>query len=152
MAGPVLLIEFFGAHPRKMDADQRSYWGARRTTTEYSYGERGAHYFSLAIHVAKDLAGHGFPPPTRLEPQYVSSARALANYYLVHRDVLDAFMVAKDASPLIGLYELTAAKRFADLPVLPDSNYEKHQAVLNSAWKEFAASLPFRCDVPAPIG
>lgn len=38
----------------------------------------------------------------------------------------------------------------ADLPVLPDSNYEKHKSVLNSAWKEFEASLPFSCDVPAP--
>jgi hypothetical protein len=37
----------------------------------------------------------------------------------------------------------------ADLPLLPDSIYEKHKAVLSKAWAEFEKSLPMRCDAAA---
>lgn len=33
----------------------------------------------------------------------------------------------------------------ADMPLLPESIYDDNQDVLNEAWKEYEASLPFRC-------
>ena len=112
--------EFIAGDPPTMNATQRQYWGSRPTTNDYSMGERVALYLSLAIHIASDISQYNFGPEIMIESNYFNSARRLAEFYLAHQAVLDAFMTAKDADDLIGIYELTAGNGFIDLPVLND--------------------------------
>ncbi len=110
--------EFIPGDPATMNARERSDWGARASTTGWSYGERVALYLSLAIHIAADISRHIFGPELIIESNYYNSGRRLSEFYTANQSVLDAFMNTKDGDDLIGIYEITAANSFADLPIL----------------------------------
>ena len=81
-------------------------WGSRKTTTDYSFGDRIALYFSFAIHIASDIAGYTFPPKKSNESHYIKFGRLLQDYYKKNKKVLDAFSAGKDADELIGIADI----------------------------------------------
>jgi hypothetical protein len=89
-------------------------WKARASTSDYSMGERVALYLSFGMHIAADLSKHDFGPVNFVESPYVKAGRQLKDTYLKYQAELDAFMKAKDASQLIGIYELTAPGGYAN--------------------------------------
>lgn len=117
--------EFIAANPATMGPIARQTWGSRPTTADYSFGERIALYFSMAIHIAQDLAQYTFAQQSI--SHYIDSTRILAEFYLANQAVLDNFMMAKDADDLIGIYDITAANNFADLPVLNEFSLRFHE-------------------------
>jgi hypothetical protein len=89
-------------------------WQARASTSDYSMGERVALYLSFGMHIAADLSKHDFGPVNYVESPYVRAGRVLKDTYLKYQAELDAFMKAKDADQLIGIYDLTAPGGFAN--------------------------------------
>ena len=110
--------EYLPANPRTMSAANRQMWGRRASTSAYSYGERVALYFTMGIHIAKDLAQRPQGPPTAADSNLVQSGDALAANYRINQTVLDGIMRTKDRDDLIGIYELTQPNNFQVLPVL----------------------------------
>ena len=102
-------------------------WIARPSKDQYSFGERVALYFAMAIHIAADLAKHDFGEENFVESSYVMSARHLKDVYLANQAALDAFMTTKDKDELIAIYELTQAGGFADLTAINDFAVQFHQ-------------------------
>src|SRR5699024_9764492 len=80
----------------------------------YSTGERVALYLSFAIHIAADVAKRDFGRANYVESPYVASGRRLKETYLANQAQLDAFAKAKDASQLLGIYELTSPGGYAN--------------------------------------
>jgi hypothetical protein len=119
--------EFIPDDPPTMDATAKQTWGKRASTSDYSYGERVALYLAMAIHIAEDVSKHDFGSPNLVESLFMSSGRDLKDYYLQNQAVLDAFTIAKDADDLIGIYELTEATTFLNLPVLNDFTLVFHE-------------------------
>lgn len=110
------------------EADRaRKPWKARASNSEYSYGERVALYFAMAIHIAQDLSKHDFGEENFVESSYVMSARHLKGVYVANQAALDAFMTTKDADELIAIYELTAPGGFANLTAITDFAAQFHQ-------------------------
>jgi hypothetical protein len=103
--------EFFSLSAAKRDDAN---WKARASTSDYSMGERVALYLSFGMHIAADLSKHDFGRVNYVESPYVKAGRQLKDTYLKYQAELDAFMKAKDASQLIGIYELTAPGGFAN--------------------------------------
>jgi hypothetical protein len=89
-------------------------WQARASTSDYSMGERVALYLSFGMHIAADLSKHDFGPVNYVESPYVRAGRVLKDTYLKYQAELDAFMKAKDADQLNGIYDLTAPGGFAN--------------------------------------
>lgn len=117
---------FMAADPPNMsEADRRRYSG-RSDADSYSIGDRIALYYSMAIHIAQDLSQFPFQEETFVESPYMKSARKVVEYYLAHQAVLDAFMQAKDASDLVGIYELCEPNQFANLPILEEFSVRFH--------------------------
>lgn len=102
-------------------------WKSRPSTTSYSFGERVALYLSMAIHIAADVAQHNFGTPNFVESLYVGAARDLQTVYVRHQAVLDTLMKAKDGDELIGIYELTQAGGFANLPAIKEFTLAFHE-------------------------
>lgn len=121
----VARTEFIAAGPATMNAVDRQTWSGRATTGDYSIGERIALYLSLAIHIAADLSQYPFTQQSI--SHYLDSARRLAEFYLANQGVLDGFMSAKDNDDLVGIYELTAANKFLDLPILEEFTLKFHE-------------------------
>jgi Domain of unknown function (DUF4157) len=119
--------EFISANPSAMNAQDQKQWGRRASTNDYSYGERTALYLSMGIHLASDISKQNFGPPNLVESLFISSARALKDFYLLNQSVLDTFMRAKDSDDLIGIYELTAPNNFQNLPVIKDFTLVLHE-------------------------
>lgn len=119
--------EYLPENPSAMNATRQRYWGARASTSGYSYGERTALYLSMAIHIANDLSSYGFGPESIIETDYYRSGRRLVEFYLANRVELDRFMTTKDASDLIGIYELTSPNAFRNLPLLRDFSVVMHE-------------------------
>jgi hypothetical protein len=90
-------------------------------------GERVALYFSMAIHIASDVAQHDFGPDNYVESLFVKAGRHLKETYLKHQTELDAFMKAKDGDDLIGIFELTQAGGFANLPAIKAFSLAFHE-------------------------
>ena len=107
----VVLTDYIRATSKKREDDT---WKKRASNLDYSWGERQALYFSLAIHMAADIARHDFGATTPGESALVESERKLKDTYLKHQTTLDAFMKAKDADELIAFYELTAPNGCAE--------------------------------------
>ena len=110
-----VLKDFIGASKKQREDAQ---WKQRPSNRDYSWGERQALYFSIAIHVAADLAKNNFGPVDPKESPLTKSERKLTETYLAQQKELDAFMKAKDGDELIAMYELTAPGGFANLPAL----------------------------------
>ncbi|MEZ0291546.1 MAG: hypothetical protein ACAH82_03350 [Solirubrobacteraceae bacterium] len=102
-------------------------WKARPNANSYSFGERVALYLSMAIHIAADVAQHNFGTPNFVESLYVSAGRELATRYRQHQAVLDTLMKAKDGDELIGIFELTQAGGFANLPAIKEFTLAFHE-------------------------
>lgn len=119
--------EYIPANPAGMNAADKKKWGKRGRTTDYSYGERVALYLSFAIHIAADIAQYIFGPEVLIESNYFQSARRLMEYYQKHKTTLDAFAAAKDGDDLIGIYELTSPRKFANLTVIEDFTKVFHE-------------------------
>ena len=119
--------EYIPANPAGMSAADKMKWGKRAKTTDYSYGERVALYLSFAIHIAGDIAQYVFDPEVFIESDYFRSARRLMEYYQKYKTTLDAFAAAKDGDDLIGIYELTAPGKFANLTVIEDFTKVFHE-------------------------
>lgn len=62
-----------------------------------------------------------------VESLFISSGRQLKESYLQNQAVFDQFMNRKDGDDLIGIYDLTAANNFADLPVINDFTLVFHE-------------------------
>jgi hypothetical protein len=103
--------EFFSLPAKARDDAE---WKARASTSDYSMGERVALYLSFGMHIAADLSKHDFGPVNYVESPYVRAGRVLKDTYLKYQAELDAFMKAKDADQLIGIYDLTAPGGFAN--------------------------------------
>jgi len=119
--------EFLPAHPESMSASTQQTWGSRASTSGYSYGERCALYLAIAIHIAKDLSAHPFGPPNDVENLYVTSARALADFYTQHQPDLDRIMNLKDGDDLIGIFDILQQNFFSDLQLLEDFSVAFHE-------------------------
>ena len=119
--------EFIAGDPGTMSSGNKKEWQSRASTNEYSYGERTALYLSMGIHLAVDLSQHDFGPPNFVESLFISSGRALKEFYVKNQTVLDAFMKAKDTDNLIGIYELTAPDNFKNLDVIKDFTLVLHE-------------------------
>jgi len=119
--------QFIAANPATMNATAKQVWGRRASTSDYSFGERTALYFSMGIHLASDISKHNFGPVNFVESTFVMSGRNLKDFYLKNQAVLDQFMQAKDADDLIGIYELTAPNNFKNLPVIKDFTMVLHE-------------------------
>lgn len=119
--------EYIPANRTGMSAADKTKWGKRAKTTDYSYGERVALYLSFAIHIAADIAQYAFGPEVLIESDYFQSARRLMEYYQKQKSTLDAFSAAKDSDDLIGIYELTSPGKFANLTVIEDFTKVFHE-------------------------
>ena len=103
--------EFFSLSVKARDD---ATWKARASTSDYSMGERVALYLSFA-HAHRGRSLQARLRPGQLRRVAVRGAgRQLKETYLKYQAELDAFMKAKDASQLIGIYELTAPGGFAN--------------------------------------
>jgi hypothetical protein len=110
------------------EADRaRPPWTARPSKDQYSFGERVALYYAMAIHIAADLAKHDFGPENFVESPYVMSARHLKDVYVANQGPLDTFMKTKDKDELIAVYELTAPGGFANLTAINDFAVQFHE-------------------------
>jgi hypothetical protein len=127
LSGVVNAREYVAANPPRMKAADQKKWGARASTTDYSFGERSALYLSFAMHLAQDISQFAFGAPSRRDSAYVKSGRSLAKFYTAHQAALDAFMAAKDSDDLIGIYELTSPNRFRNLSVIKDFTVVFHE-------------------------
>jgi hypothetical protein len=112
-----VLKDFIRVSPHKREDET---WKKRPSNRDYSWGERQALYFSIAVHIAADIAPKDFGPVTAIESAFVKSERKLKDTYLKHQTELDAFMKAKDADELIAFYELIAPSGYANLPALEE--------------------------------
>lgn len=119
--------EYIPANPTGMSAADKTKWGKRAKTTDYSYGERVALYLSFAIHIAADIAQYAFGSEVLIESDYFQGARRLMEYYQKQKSTLDAFATAKDSDDLIGIYELTSPGKFANLTVIEDFTKVFHE-------------------------
>jgi hypothetical protein len=90
-------------------------------------GERTALYLSFGIHLASDVAERDFGPLNYVESPFIKSGRKLKEAYQQNKAALDQFMQAKDASDLIGIYELTAPNGFQNLPAIQDFTLALHE-------------------------
>ena len=106
--------------PASKSARAGAKWKARASADKYSFGERVALYYAMAIHIAADLAKHNFGPENPKESAYVKSARGLKKVYLANQGALDKFMTTKDGDDLIAIYELTKTGGFANLNAIKD--------------------------------
>lgn len=102
-------------------------WKKRKSTSDYSMGERVALYLSMAIHIADDVSKETFNPKSPGESPYYASARNLKEYYLKNLAVLYQFMNAKDKDELIGIFELTEPGGFKNLPVIEGFSLVFHE-------------------------
>jgi hypothetical protein len=102
-------------------------WTARKNTGEYSFGERVALYFAMAIHIGADLAKHDFGKASAAESAYVKSARQLKAVFVANQKALETFMTTKDKDDLIAIYELTKAGSFANIPAIRDFAVSFHR-------------------------
>jgi hypothetical protein len=127
MTGAALVREFISKSPATMSAPKKKEWGSRASLKDYSGGERAALYFTLGIHIAKDLAAHAFGKPSASELPVVTSGRKLADLYTANKADLDALMTKKDGDDLIGIYELTEPASFKVLPVVKDFALAMHE-------------------------
>jgi hypothetical protein len=127
MTGAALVREFIGKSPATMSAAKKKEWVSRPSLSDYSGGERAALYFTLGIHIAKDLAAHGFGKPSSSELPVTTSGRKLADNYTANKADLDALMTKKDGDDLIGIYELTEPGSFKVLPVVKDFAVAMHE-------------------------
>lgn len=119
--------EYIANNPAMMSLRARKEWKGRRSKSKYSYGERTALYMSFAIHISKDLAQKKLPAPKFIESSLIKTARALKKFYDANKAVLDKFKKDKDASDLIGIYELTKPGKFKNLSVLKDFTIAFHK-------------------------
>lgn len=117
-AGATIVREFISKNPPTMDAATQKEWGSRASTSDYSGGDRAALYLALGIHIAKDLADQKLGPMKKGEPWITGEAKRLADFYTAKKTDLDSLMTKKDADPLIGIYELAKATKFAIDPVM----------------------------------
>lgn len=127
MTGAALVREFIGKSPATMSAAKKKEWISRPSLSAYSGGERAALYFTLGIHIAKDLATKGFGKPSSSELPVTTSGRKLADTYTANKADLDALMTKKDGDDLIGIYELTEPGSFKVLPVVKDFAVAMHE-------------------------
>jgi uncharacterized protein DUF4157 len=127
MTGAALAREFIGKSPATMSAAKKKEWVSRPSLSAYSGGERAALYFTLGIHIAKDLAAKGFGKPSSSELPVTTSGRKLADIYTANKADLDALMTKKDGDDLIGIYELTEPGSFKVLPVVKDFAVAMHE-------------------------
>lgn len=118
---------FIAANPAGMDAATVQQYSGRPDNDSYSIGDRIALYLSMAIHIAQDISQYNFPDEVMIESNYFRSARRLSEFYLANQAELDGLMAAKDASDLVGIYELTQPGGFAILPMLNDFTVTFHE-------------------------
>ena len=116
----IMKNEFMAENPKSMKKDRVDYWSGRPTTSDYSYGERTALYFSMAVHIAKDLSLEKFGPPTFVERGIITAGRNLVAFYNSFKFFFDHIKDTKDADDLIGIYELTDFLNFLALPVFEE--------------------------------
>lgn len=107
--------EFIASKPAKMSAKKVAKWSGRATTDDYSMGERAALYFTMAIHIARDISKDSYGDETMVERPIISISRKLREFYNDNNAILDDFTKQKDTNDLIGIYEMAAAHTFTTL-------------------------------------
>jgi hypothetical protein len=105
----------------------REAFKGRASTNDYSFGERIALYLSMAIHIAHDVAQHSFAKAKSTDSKFIRAGRALQQVYLKRQAALDAFTAAKDGDQLVGIFELTKAGDFANVPAIKEFTIAFHE-------------------------
>jgi hypothetical protein len=113
----ILRNQFIAGSPKTMAPPDVTKWSGRPTTADYSIGERTALYFTMAIHIAKDISKENYGTPTMMERSVVTAARNLQTYYRQFQFFFDFVKNWKDGDELVGIYELTKILNFLLLPI-----------------------------------